>query len=185
MHFGLEPFVGYLEYLFFLASLCATVFWRPIVGIFFLLPMIPLQTIRYRVNSLPLGESLVGIMLVGIVLGLLRRGQPILPKTPWTNLLCTYGGFTFLSLCLGSFYLGQSSPFPSTSRFGVWQEYMVMPALLLLTAATAPTNRQMKAIVIVMCLATFILDHNFWNVVSGRDTVRGRLIFTLCPVDCT
>ncbi len=168
MNFGLEQYVGYVEYLAFVAAFFLTVFWRPIIGIFLLLPMISLQTIRYRINDFPLGGSIVGIMLLGIALGQLRRRLPVLPKTPWTNLLCAYGVFTFVSLCLGSLNLGQSL-LPSTARLCVWKDYMVMPALLLLIAAIAPTSRQMKAMVVVMCLTTFVLDHNFWSVVSGRD----------------
>jgi putative inorganic carbon (hco3(-)) transporter len=169
MHFGVEPYIPYVEYLGFIAGFFLTVFWRPIVGIFYLLPLIPLQTIRYRANGFPLGESIMGLMLLGVVLGLLWRGQPVLPQTPLTKLLCTYAMFTFVSLCLGSLYLGQSLPFPSTPRLGVWKDYMVMPALLLLTAAVAPTRRQMKAMIIVMCLTIFVVDHNLWSVISGRD----------------
>jgi putative inorganic carbon (hco3(-)) transporter len=169
MHFGFEIYIQYLEYLLFVVGFFLTIFWRPVIGIFILLPMIPLQTIRYRINDLPLGESVLGITLLAVMLGLLRRGQPVLPKTPWTSLLCVYGVFTFISLCLGSFYLGQSSPFPSTARLGEWKDYMVMPALLLMTAAVSPSRRQMKAMVVVMCLAIFAVDHSFWNVVSSRD----------------
>jgi len=169
MHFGFEPYVPYILYISFVTVFFLTVFWRPITGIFFLLPMIPLQTIRYRINDFPLGASLLGVILLGVVLGLLKRGQPVLPKTPWTNLIFLYAAFTFVSVCLGSLYLGDSLPFPSAQRFGEWREYMIMPAMLLLTAGVAPTSRQIKAMVIVMCLATFALDHNFWNFVSERD----------------
>jgi hypothetical protein len=169
MHIGLEPYVPYVEYLAFVTVFLLSVFWRPIVGIFFLVPMIPLQTVRYYLNDLPLGGSIIGITLLGVVLGQLWHGKPVLPKTPWTNLLCIYGVFTFVSLCLGSLYLGRTLPWPSTDRLGLWHDYMAMPALLLLTAAVAPTSRQMKAIVILMCVGTFVIDHNFWNAVSGRD----------------
>jgi putative inorganic carbon (HCO3(-)) transporter len=169
MHFGLEPYVGYTLYICFVAVVLLTVFWRPITGIFFLLPIIPLQTIRYRVNDFPLGASLLGVVLLAVGLGLMRRGQPVWPKTQWTNLLGTYVAFTFVSLCLGSLYLGQSSLFPSPERFGMWREYMIMPTLLLLTVAASPTRRQMKAMILVMCLATLALDHNFWNFVSEKD----------------
>lgn len=169
MHFGLDPYIKYVEYFVFVASFLLSVFWRPVVGIFYLLPLIPLQTIRYRLNDLPLGESVVGIILLGVVLGLLRRGLPVFPRTPWTKVLCVYTAFTFLSLFLGSFYLRCSLPLPGDPRFGVWQDYITMPSLLLLTAATAPSRREMRAIVLVMCLATFVLNHNFWDVVSARD----------------
>jgi len=168
-HFGFEPYVPYVEYLCFIAGFFLTVCWRPIIGIFYLVPLIPLQTIRYRVGGFPFGDSVMGLMLLGVVLGLLWRGEPVLPRTPWTKLLCTYGMFTFASLCLGSLYLGRFIPFPNTQRLGDWKDYMVMPALLLLTAAVAPTRRQIKGMIILMCLATLALDHNFWSVMSGRD----------------
>jgi len=172
MHFGLEPYIAPLEFAGFIAVFLLSVFWRPILGIYFLLPLIPLQTIRYRMNSLPLGESVVGIILLGVLLGVLRRGQPILPKTPWTKLLLFYALLTYVSLVMGSFYFGRPLPLPGDVRFGVWQDYMTMPALLLLTAAVSPTKQQMKYIVLIMCLTTFALDHSYWDVVSGRDYSR-------------
>ena len=169
IHFGLEPYIAACEYATFIGVFLLTVFWRPIVGIFFLLPLIPLQTIRYRMNDLPLGGSVIGIMLLAVLLGLLRHRRPILPKTPWTKLLFMYGILTFVSVVLGSFYLNRPLPLPGDPRFGVWQDYMTMPALLIVTAAVAPTSRQMKAMIIVMCLATFALNHSYWETVSGRD----------------
>ena len=80
MHFGLDPYLGHILYAAAVAALLASVFWRPIVGIFYLLPLIPLQTIRYRLNDFPLGTSILGIMLVGVALGVLRRRQPLPPR---------------------------------------------------------------------------------------------------------
>jgi hypothetical protein len=108
-------------------------------------------------------------MLVGVALGLLRQGRPVLPKNKWGLLILVYGLFTYGSLCLGSSYLGQPLPLLGDQRFATWQEYMVMPALLLLVAATGPTKRQMWAIVVVMCLSTLAADKSFWNTVSDRD----------------
>jgi O-antigen ligase len=169
MHFGLEPYLPYVLYVLSIVAFLLTVFWRPIIGIFYLLPLIPLQTLRYRLNDLPLGHSVVGLMLLGVVLGLIRHGKSVLPKTPWTKFLCIYAVFTFVSLCLGSFYLETSLPLPGDPRFGDWQEYAIMPALLLLVAAVEPSKREMKVMIILMCLATLALDRGFWNVVSGRD----------------
>lgn len=169
MHFGLEGVIPYTLYLGAIAALLMSIFWRPITGIFYLLPLIPLQTIRYRMNDLPLGESIVGIMLVGVALGVMRRRQSPLPKTPWTVLLCVYGVYTFISLWYGAFYLGVALPLPGDPRFSVWQEYMFMPALLLLVCAVQPTKKQIKAMLIVMCVAVFLLDRNFWDIVGGRD----------------
>jgi len=168
MHLGLEGFVPYIEYMAFVAAFVLSVFWRPIVGILFLLPLLPLQTIRYRLNELPLGGSAVGIVLLGVVIGLWRSGRPIFPKSPWTKVLLVYIIFTYVSLWFGSFYLGRALPLPGDSRFGVWQDYVVMPFLLLLTAAVAPSRSQMRIMIVLMCGATLLLNHNFWNTVSDR-----------------
>jgi putative inorganic carbon (hco3(-)) transporter len=169
MNFGLEPYIHYVLYMAAIGAFLLSVFWKPITGIFYLLPLIPLQTLRYRTNDLPLGSSIVGIILVGVALGLWRKGRPILPKSRWTRLLIVYGLFTYLSLCLGSTYLGQPFPLFGDHRFGVWQEYMVMPALLLLTLALEPSKQQMRAIVLIACLGTLALDKSFWSTVSDRD----------------
>src|SRR5258708_13369088 len=169
MLLGLEGYVGLALYLSFIGACLLSIFWRPIVGIFYLLPLIPLQTIRYRMNEFPLGGSVVGIILVAVAIGVLRRGDSILPKTPWTKFLLVYCAFTYASVCLGSFYLGGPLPFPGDPRFGVWQDYMTLPALLLMVAAVKPTNKQIKAMVIIMCLATLALDPNFWNDPSALD----------------
>ena len=169
MNFGLEGILPFVLYSLGIASFLLSVFWRPLIGIFYLLPLIPLQTLRYRTNDYPLGGSMVGIMLLGVAIGLLRQGRPVLPQNKWTALVAVYGLFTFGSLCLGSTFLGLPFPLPGDGRFANWQEYMVMPALLLLVAAAAPTKRQMFAIVAVMCLSTLAADKSFWNTVSGRD----------------
>ncbi len=169
MHFGLDPYVPYIEYSALLVALLLTVFWRPILGIYVVIPLIPLQTLRYRLNDLPFGSSVLGIVLVAVVLGLMVKRKPILPATSWTFLLAGYCGFTFLSLCLGSAYLERPFPWPGDPRFGVWQDYMIMPALLLLVAAITPSKTQMKAMVFIMCLSTLALDYSFWNNVSTRD----------------
>jgi O-antigen ligase len=169
INFGLESYISYFLYGVAISAALLSIFWRPIVGIFYLLPLIPLQTLRYRINDLPLGESVVGIMLVAVGVGLWRQGRPIFVKTPWTKLICIYVVLTFASLCRGSVFLGDSFPLPGDPRFGVWQDYVVMPVLLLLVAAIQPTKRQMQAMIVIICLATLEVDYSFWGTVSGHD----------------
>ena len=169
MNFGLESYIPYVLYAGAIIVLLLTIFWRPIAGIFYLLPLIPLQTIRYRVNDLPLGASLFGIMLIGVAIGQRRLGRPIFPKSSWRKLIAVFALFTFISLCMGSLYLKKQMPLPGDPRFGVWQEYMIMPAILLLVSSVVQTKREMQAMVLVMCLATLELDKSFWNEVSDRD----------------
>jgi len=169
MHFGLEPYIPYVLYLAAIVAFLLAIFRKPIYGIYFLLPLIPLQTLRYRLNEFPLGASIVGIMLLGVVLGLWREGKPILPKSPWTGVLLVYGVFTFISLWLGSFYLDSALPLPGDARFAVWEDYITMLALLPIVAAVAPDKRQMKIMILIMCLATLMMNRNYWSTISDRD----------------
>jgi putative inorganic carbon (HCO3(-)) transporter len=169
IHFGLEGTTGLILYLAAIVCVFATIFWRPIVGIFFLLPLIPLQTIRYRMNDYPLGSSMVWVILLAVAIGLIRLKRPLLPKTPWTILLVIYMIYTLISLIWGSAYLGVELPRPGDPRFSVWMDYMMMPGLLLLVAALQPTRGQAKAMILLMCAAVLVLDKNFYSMVSGRD----------------
>lgn len=170
IHFGLESIAPYVLYGAGVLAFFLSVFWRPIVGIYYLVPLIPLQTARYHLIGLPLGQSVVDIILLGVVLGLLVRRKSIIPKTPWNVVLCIYAIFTFVSLCQGSVYLNSDLPFSiSNPRLADWKNYMVMPVLLLTVAATIKDIRQTKILVLLMCAATLMFNRGFWDTVSGRD----------------
>jgi O-antigen ligase len=170
MHFGLEWAIGYVLYAGMLAVLCLTIFWKPIVGIYYLAPLIPLQTIRYRLNEFPFGGSMVGLVLLAIFIGLWRRKEPMLLKTPCNRTVWFYLGFTYVSLVLGAVYLGTDLPFfPGEKRLGYWMEYATMLALFFASAATLKNARQMKILLLLICVSVFLLDRNFWETVRDRD----------------
>ncbi len=167
MFFGLSPILLYCGgILAFLLS----VFWNPFVGVCYLVPLIPLQTVRYWMIQYPLGQSVVDISMLGIVLGLVRRRQAIFPKTPWSRMLCVYGLFTYASLCVGSFYVSSPLPFsPTDPRFLDWKDYMTMPLILFLVAATVRSKGQIKFLLALMCLSLLMLDRASWDIVGNRD----------------
>ena len=169
MHFGLDADTRYFLYAGGVIAFFLSIFWRPSIGLYYLTPLLPLQTVRYRLNEFPLGASIVGITLLGVMLGLLRKRHEVFPKTPWNKLLKGYAIFTFVSLCLGSLYIGCALPFPGDPRFADWLNYMLMPLMLFFVAASITEVRQMKILILLMCLCVLVLDRNTWSVVSGRD----------------
>lgn len=167
---GLEGYVGYALYAAGILAFLLSIFWRPQIGIYYLTPLIPLQTVRYRLNAFPLGESVVYVMLAGVALGLLRQRRWVLPRTPWTRLLLIYMAFTFLSMCAGSWFLGVGMPWETSDRrLSDWAAYMTMPALLFLVRAAITDLRQMKFVVLLMCLAGLTLSRSYWSSVKDRD----------------
>ena len=129
INFGLEAYLGGTLYILAIWLILYSIFKQPIAGLYVLVPMIPLQTIRYRLQEYPLGGSFVGITLLAVAIGLLMRRRPILGRTPWDILLVVFCVFTFASLCWGSLYLKQPLPFflANDERFADWREYILMP----------------------------------------------------------
>ncbi|GAC1662298.1 MAG: hypothetical protein NVS9B4_15790 [Candidatus Acidiferrum sp.] len=147
-----------------------SIFWRPVIGVYYLIPIIPLQTVRYWMNDLPLGKSVIDIVLLAIAIGLLRRGEKILPKTPFDYVLLIYVIYSFGSLCWGSFYLHRPLPVSlSDPRLADWKSYMTMPLLFYIVTAAVQDLRQIRVIILLMMLAVFALDRNFWGTVSDRN----------------
>src|SRR5260370_28281791 len=98
MHFGLEEYISipYVLYCGAIVAVLLTLFWRPIVGLYYLVPLIPLQTIREALIDFPLGQSVVDIILVSVIVGIIRQDGWILPNTPINRLLAVYVIYTFL-----------------------------------------------------------------------------------------
>jgi O-antigen ligase len=171
INFGLEGYLGEGLYILAIAMILYSLFKRPIAGLYVLVPLIPLQTIRYRLAAYPLGGSFVGIMLLAVMVGLFIKRKSPFAKTPWNILLLTYCVFTFISLCLGSLYLKTPLPFLSGNdpRFSDWREYILMPLFLFVVAAAVENRKQMVILIVLMCLGALALDKSFWSTVSDRD----------------
>ena len=169
INFGLEGYLGPLLYGLAVVLVVYSLFWRPIAGLYVLVPLLPLQTIRYRLQDYPLGGSVTGVILLAVAIGLLLKRRPILARTPWNITLLCFCVFTFISLCWGSLYLNAPLFKPGDERFAEWREYMVMPGLLFLTAAAVENRRQILILVVLMCLGALALDKSYWSTVSDRD----------------
>jgi putative inorganic carbon (hco3(-)) transporter len=170
VHFGLTAYAPYLLYALGIMAVLLSVFWRPIAGIYYLAPMIPLQTVRYWMNDLPLGQQMIDIVVLAVIVGLIRRGERPLPKTPLNWLLLPYGIYTYVSLCWGSLYLQRPLPLsPYDPRLAFWKSYMTMPLLLYLVTAAVRDRREIRILILLMCLAVFALDRSLWETVSQRD----------------
>ncbi|HLH37709.1 MAG TPA: O-antigen ligase family protein [Bryobacteraceae bacterium] len=169
IHLGLEGLTVPLLYFSGILAVIAAMFWKPIVGLYYLVPLIPIQTVRYRLNEWPLGSSVVAIVLLAVTAGLIRRGETCFPSTPWSKLLRVYCIFLTISYLIGSAYLGSFSIAWGDPRFMELRDYMMMPFLLCLTAACAKDKKQIAILIALMCLSGLALNRSFWNTVSGRD----------------
>jgi hypothetical protein len=49
-------------------------FWRSGLGLYFLVPLLPLQNVLYRVHQYPGGKDLVDILVAAMIIGWVVRG---------------------------------------------------------------------------------------------------------------
>ena len=66
---GSAPFIMYIGGII---AFVLSVAWKPQVGLYYLVPLLPMQTARDWLHApdLPLGEKLVDILLLGVLIGL-------------------------------------------------------------------------------------------------------------------
>src|SRR5258708_39164282 len=110
MHFGLEQYVPLALYLGAIVAFLLSMFWRPQAGLYFLIPLLPLQTIRYRIVDFPLGNKLIDLLLLGVILGALFRGGYRFTKKPMNNLVIFFVIFRYAEIGRWWFFLNSVVP---------------------------------------------------------------------------
>lgn len=170
MHFGLEQYVPWVLYAGAAVAFLLSLFWRPQIGLYFLVPLLPLQTIRYRIMDLPLGNKLIDILLLGVILGAVFKGGWRMEKTPMNKLLLLFGIFCYIQLWRGAFYLNLEMPLSlGDPRFSNWKNYMVMFIIFAVAVNVIKDVKQIKIIVFLMCLSVLAVDKGFYGTMSDRD----------------
>jgi putative inorganic carbon (HCO3(-)) transporter len=175
MDLGLGSGLGHLfPLLLYVAAIAAgllSIAWRPQIGLYFLVFLLPLQTTRYKLRDLPWGNKLVDVLLLCVIIGLVLRSRGrLIPKTPLNRPLAVLATLFYVALWRGSFYLNVSFPLsfddPRVSNF---KNYMVMPLLFLIVVAAIREIKQIKILVLLMALSTILVDVSFWLSTRGRD----------------
>jgi len=171
VHFGLEQYVPLTLYIGAIAAFLLSLFWRPQAGLYFLVPLLPLQTIRYRILDFPLGNKLIDMLLLGVVLGAIFKGSFRFARTPMNKLLIFFGIFCYIQLWRGAFFLNWAMPLSiSDPRFSNWKNYMVMFIIFAVVVSVIKDVKQIKVLVVLMCLSTLAVDKGFYGTMSDRDT---------------
>jgi putative inorganic carbon (hco3(-)) transporter len=171
MHLGLEGIVPTSLWLAMVICFLISVFKEPAVGLYLLIPLLPLETIRYKLHGYFLGAQFVDILLLGAILGLKRQGREVICRTPLTGVLLVYLIFTYLSLVRGSFFLDVGLPlWFDDPRVSDWKNFVVdLLLVFLVTVSAIRTKRQMGHMLISMCLGALFLAKGFHNIMGDRD----------------
>src|SRR6266403_491840 len=127
MHLGISTYAPLLIYVGAIIAALLSIFRNPRIGLYFLVPLLPMQTVRYWVHSYPFGEKLVDILLLSVLIGLLVHSEkPVFIGSSLNKVILIFCVLTFLALWEGSFL--QDLPLPisfSDERFSNWKNNSV------------------------------------------------------------
>jgi len=170
LHFGLEGIVTTALYTGMWVTVLLSVCWKPPIGIYVLAFTLPLQTVRYKIHGMVLGSQFVDLILLGVVLGLAFKGQPILPRTPIRKFLLFLGGFYYFSLWEGAYFIDAPLPLWITDpRFSDWKNYVEMFFLAMVVSSAMKDEKMVRTLLAVMACSVLVLNRNYMTLLSGRD----------------
>lgn len=163
---GLGVYLPIALYVGVLIGCLLSIMWRPTIGLYILVLIMPQQRLRSHVSDMPLGYHLITLLLLAVLLGALIKGQ-LVRRSPLNKLLIVFGAFMFLSLCLGSFYPSISAPL--LERLLHWKDYMLLPGLFFATSAVIRSRRQMTILLVLVCLSILLVDRGVALEVRTHD----------------
>ena len=170
---GLTKLIPPAVYICGLLVIFLTLIYKIEVGIFFLVPLFPLQNILDLIHNYPFGKDFVDILILALlvrwVLNRLPTKGPTFLKTPLNLPLLLLISWTFLELWRGSFYLGTGMPINLRDwRFVHWKNFMMLPLIYLIVLNNIKNPKHIKCLVLLMTLSILFMDVTFYNNISHR-----------------
>lgn len=171
---GLGSGLGvYLPIVVYLACIFGTIISaaRPQVGIYLLALILPLAHARGRLFEYPFGSHAIEVLLLGVLIGVVARGENPLPQVRGRNILLTMAITSYISLWIGPI-LNSAVPWPLTmgeSPFARWILYMRMPAIFVLTYLAINTKRKMEILLLCMLVSFLWVGKGFRTTMGARD----------------
>src|SRR5215469_4175709 len=141
---GIGHYIPLIAYLGFWTACLASLAWRPLYGLYYLIPFIPYRSMRDHFNDYFLGDNLLTILVLCIIVGAIIRGK----RPASLNLHITWmilGGYLYLSMWFGA--ASGMAPAPlwlSDINFVTWKDYMLIPLLFLAASLVIEDKRAIK-----------------------------------------
>jgi putative inorganic carbon (HCO3(-)) transporter len=171
MHLGFSSYGPLIIYAGAIVAFLLSLFWRPHAGLYFLIPLLPMQTARYWIHEFPFGEKLVDFLLLGVILGLIFHSKrPLLVSSPLNRALATFIVVTYFALWEGSLFIHAPLPLAiDDPRFSDWKNFVEMMLLFFIAASAIQKPKQVVIVIGLMCLSLFSVNRSYHNTVGDRD----------------
>jgi putative inorganic carbon (HCO3(-)) transporter len=168
-HLGLSEYlVGYAAFTLYILTLpifILSISWKPLIGLLYMVPLLPLQSIRFHMHAYPLGKSFVDIILLGVLIGLISRQQLSGLSNPLSRILWVLAIFTYFSLWKACVFDGLPIPlWVNDERVSHWKNDVIVPVMIFVCVlASIRTVKDMKLLLLVMCLSMGIMNRQLYG----------------------
>ena len=137
---------------------CVMALWRPLWGLYYMVPLLPYRTLRDHFLDYPLGGNLLTILVLCILVGAVLHGKR-LPKSGLYVTWLIFGVYLYLSMWLGVALV--NAPLPlwiNDVNFALWKDYMLLPLIFVAAGLVVEDRRAVRGVVIASVLAIFFID---------------------------
>ncbi len=137
---------------------CLMALWRPLWGLYSMIPLLPYRTLRDHFLDYPLGGNLMTILVVCILVGALLQGKR-LPRSGMFVTWLLFAVYLYLSMWLGVAL--SNAPMPlwiNDLNFALWKDYMLMPLIFVAAGMVVEDRRAIRYVVMVSALSILFID---------------------------
>jgi len=172
---GLTNIIPPIVYFISVFVILLTLFYKIEVGIFFLVPLLPQQSLLQRIHELPLGKDFVDILVLALIIKWIlskNKGEEgFFVKTSFNLPILLIIIWTYIELWRGSFYLGVGAPISIRDpRFVVWKNFMLMPIIYFIVLNNVKNPKHIKILVLLMTLSILMMGLHFRDSFQWKDT---------------
>ena len=150
----------------------------------------PLRNVIEKLHAFPFGGDFLDILFIVLIIGtFIRNGRmqsnnAVGLKSPISTVVFIMIGYTFISLLIGSDYLGRYLLFDlADTRIQNWKNFCLMPVLFFITLNTVTDKKWVWRTVAVMCLTIVLMDVylvrqlSWYTDIISRTKVRGTFFY--------
>ena len=157
---GIGHYIPLVAYLGFWAMFFVSLGWRPLWGLYYLIPFVPYRAMRDHFIDYPLGENMLTILVLAVIVGALIRGKR-LPKTGLYLIWAVFGVYLYLSMWVGTALGNASAPlWLKDINFVTWKDYMFIPLVFAATGLVVEDRKAVRTVVFIAAFALLFIDRS-------------------------
>lgn len=133
---------------------------RPLLGLYYMLPLLPYRTMRDHFLIYPLGANILTILVLSVFIGALIHGKK-LPKSSLYTTWLVFGIYMYISMWLGALLGNAPAPlWLSDINFSTWKDYMLMPLIFAAAGLVVEDRKSAKTVILITAFSLLMIDRS-------------------------